>query len=108
MEVVNRSLENLLRCLVGDNPKGQDTIVPWEKFSYNNSINRSISKFPFQIVYGSSPRNSSGLWQSDKGEISSSKVENFVKRLKNIHEEVRKYIIKMNKHYKDKVDVKMR
>ena len=27
-EVVNRSLGNLLRCLVGDKPKGWDLILP--------------------------------------------------------------------------------
>ena len=44
----------------------------------------------------------------DKGEISSVEAEEFAKHLKNIHEEVRKHIIKMNAQYKAKVDVKMR
>ena len=57
-EVVNHSLGNLLRCLVGDKPKGWDLILPQEKFEYNNYVNRSTSKSPFQIAYGSNPRNS--------------------------------------------------
>ena len=28
IEIVNKSLGNLLRCLVGDNPKGWDLILP--------------------------------------------------------------------------------
>ena len=66
------------------------------KFSYNNSINRSTSKSPFQIIYGSSLKNASELRQLDRGEISSAKVEEFVEHSKNINEEVRKHIIKKN------------
>ena len=43
-----------------------------------------------------------------KGEISSAEVEEFAEDLKNIHEEVRKHIIKMNTQYKAKTDVKRR
>ena len=60
-KVVNRSLGNLLRCLVGDKPKGWDLILPQVEFAYNNSINMSTSKSPIQIIYGSSPRNASKL-----------------------------------------------
>ena len=72
-EVVNHNLGNLLRCLVGDRPKGWDMILPQEKFAYNNSINKSTSKSPFHIVYGNSPRIASKLRQLEKGEISSAK-----------------------------------
>ena len=44
----------------------------------------------------------------DKGKISSAKVEDFAEHLKNIHEEVRKHIIKMNTQYKAKANVKKR
>ena len=94
-EVVNRSLGNLLRCLVGDKPKGWDMILPQAEFAYNNSLNRSTGKSPFQIVYGNSPRNASELRKLDKGEISSAEVEEFAEHLKNIHEEVTQ-ITKMN------------
>ena len=40
-EVTNRSLGNLLRCLVGDKPKNWDLILPIAEFAYNNSVNRS-------------------------------------------------------------------
>ena len=46
-KVVNCSLGNLLRCLVGDKPKGWDMILPQPEFAYNNSINMSSSKSPF-------------------------------------------------------------
>ena len=44
----------------------------------------------------------------DKGEISSAEVEDFVEHLKNINDEVRQHITKMNAQYKAKADVKMR
>lgn len=75
--MVNRSLRNLLRCLVGDKPPRWDLILPQREFSYNNSINRSTSKSPFQIVYGSSSRNASKLRKIDKGEIISAKAKDF-------------------------------
>ena len=51
-EVVNRSLGNLLRCLVGDHPKSWDAILPLAEFAYNSSLNRTINTSPFEMVYG--------------------------------------------------------
>ena len=93
---MNHSLGNLLKYLVGDKQKGWDLILPQAKFAYNNFVNLSTRKSPFQIVYGSSPRNASELKQLGKGEISSAEAKEFVEHLKNIHEKVRKHIIKMN------------
>lgn len=100
IEAMNRSLGNLLRCLVRDKPKGWDLILPLAKFSYKNSINRSTGKSPFQIVYGISPRTASELRKMDKGDKSSSEAKYFVEHLKNLHEEVKKHINKMNSQYK--------
>ena len=47
-------------------------------------------------MYGNSPRTASELRKLDKGEISSAEAEDFAEHLNNIHEEVRKHIIKMN------------
>ena len=77
-------------------------ILPQEEFAYNNSIKRSTSKSPFQIVYENSSRTTSKLRKLDKGEISSAKAEEFAKHLKNVHEEVRQHITKMNAQYKAK------
>ncbi|VVA38897.1 PREDICTED: reverse mRNAase, partial [Prunus dulcis] len=55
-EVVNRSLGDLLRCLVGDKQGNWDLILPVAEFAYNNSANRTTGKSPFEIVYGVMPR----------------------------------------------------
>ena len=47
IERLNKSLGNFPSCLVGDKPKGWDLIVPQEKISYKNFVNRSTSRSPF-------------------------------------------------------------
>ena len=94
--MVNRSLGNLLRCLVGDKHKGWDLILPQAEFAYNNSINRSTDRSPFQIVYGSSPRTTLELRKMKQGERMSAEVEEFVEHIKSLHEEVHAHITKMN------------
>ena len=51
-EVVNKSLGNLLRILVGDHPKQWDQLLARVEYAYNDSPNRSTGKISFQIVYG--------------------------------------------------------
>ena len=71
-------------------------ILPQAEFACNNFVNRSTGKSPFQVVYRNSPRIASELRKLDKGEISSAKAEEFAEHLKNVHEEVRQHITKMN------------
>ena len=54
-EVVNRSLGDMLRCLVRVKQGVWDLILSTAEFVYNNSVNRSTVKSPFQIVNGYSP-----------------------------------------------------
>ena len=55
-EVVNRSLGNMLRCLVGDNLKSWDSILCQAEFAHNHAHNRSLGFSPFKVVYGFVPR----------------------------------------------------
>ena len=98
--MVNRNLGNLLRCLVGDNPKGWDLIPPQVEFSYNNSINRSTSRSPFQIVYGSSPRTTPKLRKMEQGERTSAEAKEFSNHIKSLHEEVHAHINKITIKYR--------
>ena len=59
--VVNRSLGNLLRCLVGDKPSNWEMVLAQSEFVYNNFVNRSIGKTPFEIVTRMHPRGISNL-----------------------------------------------
>nr|GEX24864.1 hypothetical protein [Tanacetum cinerariifolium] len=44
-EVVNRSLGNILRSLIGDNAKQWDLILSQVEFAYNRSVNRTTGRF---------------------------------------------------------------
>ena len=49
---MNRILGNLIRCLVGNKPSQWKMVLAQAEFAYNNSINRSTGKRPFEIVTG--------------------------------------------------------
>ena len=55
-EVVNRSLGNMLRSLIGESPKHWDIVLAKANFAYNDSPNRSTGMIPFQILHGMHPR----------------------------------------------------
>jgi len=50
IEVVNKSLENFLRCLVGEHLRNWDITLPTAEFAYNSLCNRSIGMSPFEVV----------------------------------------------------------
>lgn len=54
-EVVNRILEQYLRCFVCDKPKKWVDWLPWAEYSYNTSVHTSTKLIPFQVVYGRLP-----------------------------------------------------
>jgi len=55
-EVVNRSLGNMLRSLVGEQLGSWDLKLAQVEFAYNHSVSRSTGHSPFQIIYGCNPR----------------------------------------------------
>jgi len=55
-EVVNRSLGNLLRCLVSDNLKCWDLKLCQAEFAHNYAVNRSTGFSPFHVVYSNLPK----------------------------------------------------
>ncbi|KAH9770903.1 Integrase catalytic domain-containing protein [Citrus sinensis] len=54
-EVVNRTLEQYLRCFASDQPRKWVEWIPWAKFSYNTSIHSATKMTPFEAVYGIPP-----------------------------------------------------
>ena len=47
--------------MVGDKPSSWDMVLAQAEFAYNNSMNRSTGKTPFEIVSGMKPRGVSNL-----------------------------------------------
>ena len=101
-EVVNKSLENLLRSLVGDHPKQWDQMLAQVEYAYNDSPNRSIGKSPFQIVYGMHPRGVHELRDLGTAERRSADGEKFVDAIQELHEEVKQKLQDNNLRYKAK------
>jgi hypothetical protein len=52
IEVVNRTLDNLLRCIAGHKPKQWDLALSQTEFAYNNMVNQSIGKSLLERIYG--------------------------------------------------------
>ena len=99
-EVVNRSLGNMLRCLVGVKQGVWDLILSTAKFAYNNSVNRSTGKSPFQIVNGYSPHTPIDLVPLLPHMRISEPAENFAKHIHDLHAEIRRKISLSNEEYK--------
>ena len=107
-EVVNRSLGNMLRCLVGVKQGVWDLILSTTEFAYNNSVNRSTGKSPFQIVNGYSPRTPIDLVPLTPHMRVSELAENFAKHIHDLHAEIRRKISLSNEEYKLAADVHRR
>jgi len=106
--VVNISLGNMLRSLVGENPKQWDRVLAQAEFSYNDTPNNNTGMSPFQILYGMHPR---GVYElRDLGQLEKRSVdgEDFAARISELQEEVKERLHKSNAKYKMKADLKRR
>lgn len=49
--MVNKTLGNILHCLMANQPKYSDEVLSLANFSYDSMINHSMGRSPFAIVY---------------------------------------------------------
>jgi hypothetical protein len=103
-EVVNRSLGDLLRSLVTEHHSSWDSVLPQAKFAYNDSVNRSTGKSPFQVVYGMQLRGVSELRDSEHTATSSASAEEFTEVIKELHSKVKQRLQDSNQEYKRRAD----
>jgi hypothetical protein len=89
MEVVNKSLGDLLRSLVMEHHNSWDQILPQAEFTYNDSVNQSTGKSLFQVLYGTQSRGVSELRESERVETSSARAEEFAEAMQELHVEVK-------------------
>lgn len=54
-EVINRCVEQYLRCLVHQQPRRRHSLLLWAEFWYNTAYHASTGMSPFQALYGRSP-----------------------------------------------------
>jgi hypothetical protein len=107
-EVVNRSLGDLPRSLVTEHHSSWDNILPQAEFAYNDSLNRSTGKSPFQIVYGTQPRGVSELRASDQVATSSASAKEFTEAMNELHSKVKQQLQDSNQEYKRRADQRKR
>jgi ribosomal protein L21E len=107
-EVVNRSLGNLLRCLVTDHHTTWDLLLPQAEFAYNSSVNRSIGLSPFEIVTGCRPQVPLDLTPLPLHSPASQGAEDFSQHIHNIHAEVRRRLVVSAENYKQHADLHRR
>jgi hypothetical protein len=103
-EVVNRSLGDLLRSLVTEHHSSWDNVLPQAKFAYNDSVNRSTGRSPFQIVYGMQPIGVSELRDSEQIMTKSANTEEFTEVMKELHSQVKERLLKSSQEYKRRAD----
>jgi len=103
-EVVNKSMVNLLRSLVTEQGHQWDQILSQEKFALKNSINKSIGKIPFEIVYGIQPRGITELRDLKQDEFRSAGAIDFAIEMQRFHDRAREQLQDNRQKYKNKVD----
>jgi hypothetical protein len=105
--VVNQSLGNLLRSLSGEKPMQWDLVLAQDEFSYNDSVNQSVGKSPFHIVYGISPKGVVDLVKlpnlEDRRSVDAS---DFTEGIQEIHEQVKQKLQQSNAMYKQRADLR--
>ncbi|GKD59028.1 putative nucleotidyltransferase, ribonuclease H, partial [Tanacetum coccineum] len=107
-EVVNMSLGNLLRCLVGDHVKAWDQKLCQAEFAHNHAVNRSTRFSPFQVVYYVQPRGPLDLMTPRVSSSIPKKVQDLIAGLHVVHKAVHENLVRANSKYKQDVDHKRR
>ena len=87
-EVVNRSLGNLLRCIVRDQLRNWDNVLPQAEFAFNSSTNRTTRYSPFEVAYGMKPKQLVDLIPLPTYVRTSQDDDAFARHIRDIHENV--------------------
>ena len=99
-QVVNRSLGNLLRSIIRENPKQWDLGLPQAYFGYNSLINRFAGKSPFQVVYGRNPMGVLDLVQLPLVDRINDDGEAFIEHIQQLQQQVRQKLQASNEQNK--------
>lgn len=107
-EVVNRSLGNMLRALVGENIRAWESRLCQAEFAHNHAVNRSSGYSPFHVVYGVVPRGPLDLAPLPDPKRIHGKAADFISSLQQVHKSVAEELAGSAAKYKARADVKRR
>ena len=102
--VTNRSLGDMLRCLVGSNIWSWESILCQAEFAHNHAVNRSTAFSPFRIVYGIVPRGPLDLGVLPDATRDHGEAVEFVANVSHIHQQVHDYLRLASAKYKEMAD----
>ena len=105
---MNKSFGDLLRSLVTEHHNQWENILPHAKFAYNDSLNRSTGKSPFEIVYDRQPRGVLELRDSKQIMTKSTSAEEFAEAMQEFHSRVKERLLESNQEYKRRADQRKR
>ena len=100
-EVVNRNLGNLLRCIVRDQLRNWDNVLPQAEFAFNSSTNHTTRYSPFEVAYGLKPKQPIDLISLPTSVRTNQDGDAFARHIRDIHEKVQEKIKLSNENYKE-------
>jgi hypothetical protein len=104
-EVVNRCLEQYLRCFTSQHPKSWESFLSWKEYWYNTSFHISIGTTPFQALYGRAPP---GLINYLVGTSPVSEVDHTLQNRDELLRELKNHLVHSNNRMKQYADAKRR
>ncbi|RVW78808.1 Transposon Ty3-I Gag-Pol polyprotein [Vitis vinifera] len=102
------NLGNLLRCIVRDQLRKWDNVLPQAEFAFNSSINRTTGYSPFEVAYGLKPKQPVDLIPLPTSVRTSQDGDAFARHIRDIHEKVQEKIKINNENYKEAADAHRR
>ena len=102
-EVVNRSLENLLRTLVDEHIENWDLKLATAKFAYGTSVNSTTGKNSREIIYGFKPKQPKDLISISYHYRASEFASTFTSHVHKLHKKISDKIAYKNANYKFKL-----
>ena len=99
-ERTNQELEQYLRMYVNHRQNNWAEWLATAEFAFNNKVHTVTKMSPFQVNYGREPRIGFDIRKKGKNE----KAEEFVKEMKERHEEAKAALVKSQEEMKKQVD----
>lgn len=102
-EVVNRCLEQYLRCFASQQPRKWSLYLPWAEFWYNTTFHVSIGMTPFLALYGRPPPS---IPHYDTGASAIQEADQMLASRDEILQQLKVNLSRSINHMKQKADAK--